>query len=201
MVRRAYENRRGQIIDGALAVFASRGYEGASVREIAEHAGLEKGHVSYYFSAKEDLLFEIINSVHERFVELIDTGGAGGSAQDRLRDLVRRHVLLVCENLAAARVSYEDFRFLAPDRQTEVVRKRDAYEAHVRDLVSACSSGSAGDHGVVLATRGVLGIANWSYHWFQPAGPISAAELADAAGTMALGAVRALAGDISGDPD
>lgn len=200
MVRRNYENRREQVLDGALAVFADRGYEGASLREIAEAAGLEKGHVSYYFSAKEDLLFEIIDATHGSFIALISTAHADAPPTECLRDLARRHVLLVCENLAAARVLYEDFRFLSPDKRRRVVVKRDAYERHVRGLVARCCSRPIEDPAVALATRGVLGIVNWPYQWFQPDGSISAVAVADAAATMALGAVHAMADSASDDP-
>lgn len=51
------EERRDEILAGALAVFSEKGFEGASVKEIAMRAGVAPGLLYHYFDSKEDLLF------------------------------------------------------------------------------------------------------------------------------------------------
>jgi AcrR family transcriptional regulator len=51
--------KRRQILDGAHAVFLSRGFDGASMGEIAREAGVSKGTLYVYFDSKEKL-FEAI---------------------------------------------------------------------------------------------------------------------------------------------
>ena len=46
---------RGQILKAARAVFAERGYEGASMREIADQAGVNPALLQHYFGGKEKL--------------------------------------------------------------------------------------------------------------------------------------------------
>ena len=55
--------KRRQILDGARAVFLSRGFDAASMGEIAKAAGVSKGTLYVYFENKEEL-FEAI--VHEQ---------------------------------------------------------------------------------------------------------------------------------------
>lgn len=50
------EERRIQILDTALTVFASKGFEGTSIKDIAEAAGISQGLMYHYFSSKTDLL-------------------------------------------------------------------------------------------------------------------------------------------------
>lgn len=45
-----------QIIEKAEALFASKGYEGTTVRDIADAAGVNIAMISYYFGSKEKLL-------------------------------------------------------------------------------------------------------------------------------------------------
>ena len=52
----AAEDRRRQILDAAVRVFARRGYHGARVGEIAEEAGVAHGLLYHYFSSKEQVL-------------------------------------------------------------------------------------------------------------------------------------------------
>jgi AcrR family transcriptional regulator len=51
---------REQILDTALALFTSQGYDATSLREIADRLTLTKAAVYYHFPAKELLLIELI---------------------------------------------------------------------------------------------------------------------------------------------
>jgi AcrR family transcriptional regulator len=54
--RRQSEERRVQLIDTALRVFAEKGVEGATVKDLSEAAGVAQGLLYHYFRSKEDLL-------------------------------------------------------------------------------------------------------------------------------------------------
>jgi TetR/AcrR family transcriptional regulator len=68
--RQATLELRRSIADAALSVFAANGFEGASTRAIAALAGVELGHMAYYFKTKEAMWNEVINRfalpTHER---------------------------------------------------------------------------------------------------------------------------------------
>jgi TetR/AcrR family transcriptional regulator, cholesterol catabolism regulator len=49
--------RRKQIIEGAIQVFSTKGFHGATVREIADAAGLNIGTLYNYVRSKEDILY------------------------------------------------------------------------------------------------------------------------------------------------
>lgn len=75
MARWSKEKRaeaRGRILDAARAVFARDGFEGATMRAIAEGAQLAVGTLFNYFANKRDLLFAALlhdlDGVHERCV-------------------------------------------------------------------------------------------------------------------------------------
>lgn len=54
---RLVDLRRKQIIEGAMQVFAAKGFHRASVREIADAAGLTMGTMYNYVRSKEDILY------------------------------------------------------------------------------------------------------------------------------------------------
>ncbi|MDR7467193.1 MAG: TetR/AcrR family transcriptional regulator [Armatimonadota bacterium] len=58
-VRAKQEARRTQILEAAAKVFARKGFEGATISEIARAAGLAEGSIYNYFRSKEDLLVHI----------------------------------------------------------------------------------------------------------------------------------------------
>src|SRR5678815_5590020 len=54
------KDKREQIIDTAMQLFAERGFEGTSIRDIAEKATVNVAMVNYYFGSKEKLFEKII---------------------------------------------------------------------------------------------------------------------------------------------
>ncbi|GAA4146942.1 TetR family transcriptional regulator [Leifsonia shinshuensis] len=52
--------RRQQIVDEAYRVFATRGYHGSSLREIAAAAGIGLSTLQHHFGGKEDLLLAVL---------------------------------------------------------------------------------------------------------------------------------------------
>ncbi|WNG19363.1 TetR family transcriptional regulator [Cystobacter fuscus] len=60
------EERRRQIVQGLLRVMAERGYERASIAEIAKAAGLSPGLVHYHFAQKQEVLLALMEQLAER---------------------------------------------------------------------------------------------------------------------------------------
>ncbi len=59
------DTRREQILNAAAKLFVTKGYDNASVDEIAREAGLSKGSIYWYFKSKLEILFELT----DRYVE------------------------------------------------------------------------------------------------------------------------------------
>ena len=73
------------IIKAAVDVFAQKGYEKATVDEIAAGAAIAKGTVFYNFKSKEDIFFAIIEQGTHDFSELIkERAGQGTTASQKL---------------------------------------------------------------------------------------------------------------------
>ncbi len=83
---RPERTRRGarsvqRIVRAASRVFGRRGYDGASMGEVAREAGVSKGLLHYHFASKEDLLLEAqratFRELHRRFTERAHQGQGG----------------------------------------------------------------------------------------------------------------------------
>ncbi|OAS21563.1 TetR/AcrR family transcriptional regulator [Paenibacillus oryzisoli] len=68
-MKRATGDTKNKIIDAAYQVLAEQGFEKASTKEIAKQAGISQGLINYYFSSKEDLMFEIFHLESTRYIE------------------------------------------------------------------------------------------------------------------------------------
>lgn len=81
--------RRQEIIDAAMAVFAARGFRGSALAEVAEKVGVTPANLLYHFGSKEGLLLAVIAERDRRagdrlLTELAPTGGLAA-----LREAVR----------------------------------------------------------------------------------------------------------------
>src|SRR5262249_17661737 len=71
--------RRTQILDAATRVFASKGFNRATIRAVAQDAGVADGTIYNYFANKTDLLFGLLdrlNDTERRPVSLAQATGA-----------------------------------------------------------------------------------------------------------------------------
>jgi len=185
-------SRRLAILRGAVDVFWSKGYAGATLRLIAIAAGVEKGHLTYYFKTKDDLLFEVVNDLHDQFAErLASSIAAGGDPFAVLRRVLRHHVLVACVQHRQTCVGYDNMRLLTPDRAAVVARKRAAYERSVLDLVRQCQQSAAGvaDLPPEILSKVVLGVACWTPYWYDPDGKLAPESLAKMLADQAVAAL------------
>jgi len=67
------ESVRHRLLDAALAVFASRGFDSATLDQVAEAAGLTKGAIYSNFASKEDLFYTMMNEQALRRAEAVRT--------------------------------------------------------------------------------------------------------------------------------
>jgi AcrR family transcriptional regulator len=58
------EERRRQILDAARRVFIEKGYQSATMSDVARAAGLGKGTLYWYWRSKEDILYDLMVRVH-----------------------------------------------------------------------------------------------------------------------------------------
>ena len=56
---------RERILDVALELFGAQGYDGTSLRQIAEQLGVTKAALYYHFESKEDILRALHMRLHE----------------------------------------------------------------------------------------------------------------------------------------
>src|SRR5438445_1831943 len=69
--REAPGSTKARILGAAEEVFAARGYEGASTRDIAARAGVNISSLHYHWESKETLYFTVFRNIYDQIVDLL----------------------------------------------------------------------------------------------------------------------------------
>lgn len=187
--RKPREERWAELIEVATQVFYEKGYDGASLQDIADRLGMLKGSLYYYIQSKEDLLFDVISSVHKDGLAVIRMRSeVSGPPLHRLRSVIVGHVEHTCRNLVPTAVFLHELSALPEERRREVLGSEHAYQGVFRDLIEQAQR--AGDARAELdprlATLSLLGSANWVYRWFRPGGAFSPEQIGSELAELAI---------------
>ena len=131
---------RARLIDSAMKLFSTRGYDHATIDDISQDAGYSKGAYYFHFSTKEDILIELLR----RWSEDRSTALAGAGGDDGASDI---------RAMLEALFSYDSDRrwpgvlleFWAQSMRNEDVKKRVAqvYASARQNLAAAFNEASA----------------------------------------------------------
>src|SRR5262249_52861899 len=90
-----YDERKESIVGAAARLYARRGFNGASVADLAESCGTSKSLIYHYYQSKEDILFDVMIS-HVRALDEAarEAVADGASPAEKLRRVARTFMAL-----------------------------------------------------------------------------------------------------------
>ncbi len=174
-------------------LFAERGFAATTMRQLADRASLPLSAFYYYFNSKYEVLLAIMDKAMTSLeVAAADAALSVMAPEDRVAELVQRHVIVHLEDPAVARVADGEIKSLQPDDRAAIVARRDAYESHLRDaLEDGVASGTfTPGLDIPVASMAILTMATGVVDWWHPGGRYTIAETAAMMSEFALGLAR-----------
>lgn len=185
------DERRDAIMRGLNTVLRARGTGPLRMQDVADHLGLVKGNLYYYFSSKEELIYHAhVKCVQVSLEALARALASKAHPAERLRTLVIEHILAMTEGEYGA-VLVEDIENLTPAHRRKYVALRDEFERGVRELIKAgIAQGDFAKQDVRTAGFAILGAVNWIPKWYRPDGEMTARAIAERFADMFVRALR-----------
>ncbi|HYK98813.1 MAG TPA: TetR/AcrR family transcriptional regulator [Candidatus Acidoferrales bacterium] len=173
--------RETAIRAAALRIFRRKGYDAASMQEIADAVGLEKGSLYYYISSKEELLVRLFEGRGEQVLGEIDVAASRpGSPRERLRAIVHAYVLGVLRNIDPVHVYLREEYSLPPAALEQVRQTNQAMRQRFERVIEeGVRQGDFVANDPKLATLALLGTCTWVHRWFRPGGRLTDTAVAD----------------------
>jgi AcrR family transcriptional regulator len=194
--RPAYRKRRAELLSAAAVVFREKGFRDTSINDIAERGGTDRATLYYYFATKQEIFDEVVSSVISDSMAYAESVRESNHPPDVKLRLVMTNLMHSCEENYPYAYVYlqENYSTVAGSMAAEYGQR---YSAAVKAIIQegmddGCFA-STSSSSVVAA--GVIGMINWSHHWFKPGGKQSGEQIGQAFADLVL---RGLVVDAAG---
>ncbi len=105
---RTRTDTRARIQQVAVEFFTEHGYEGTSLREIAERLGVTKAALYYHFRSKEDIIQSLVEDYQGQMDELIAWASAQPRTPQARREILTRYMRIVAERDQVFRMLHQN---------------------------------------------------------------------------------------------
>lgn len=174
-------SRKEQIIQAAAKLFRQKGFEAASMRDIASALGIEAASLYSHIKSKDEILEAICFRMADELIKSIDeVNDLYFNAEEKLRMAITNHVKIVAGDLDASSVIQREWRHLTKPRLKEFIILRNRYEDGFKQILIN------GEHENVFdspdkkfAVLTILSAVNWIVEWYNPNGKMDPGEIAE----------------------
>ena len=172
-IAKDHDHKRAHILRAAAKVFATEGFDRASMTQLARECGISKANIYHYYDSKDAILFDILDSylsaLRDRIIAIDVTGL---DPEQRLEKTVSE-ILLAYQGADHEHQVQISGMSALPGAQTKLLRgyQRDMVN-YVSDILKAIAPDTLGKDAVRLraTTMSVFGMLNWYYMWNSGAG-------------------------------
>lgn len=176
-----YEDKKQIILNKAAALIARKGFDVATMMDVAKACGASKSHLYHYFPSKEDLLYAIVHEhvtrqaaelkrilaqplpAEERFAQFIDSF-MQGAARSR-----NEHLMLMNDIKHLPKAQLDEIRRM----EVEITELLDALLREMNPAIMA-EKRMRKPYALLL-----FGMMIWTFSWYRRTGAISPRELAE----------------------
>ncbi|WP_454919190.1 TetR/AcrR family transcriptional regulator [Xanthobacter sediminis] len=177
--RRNKALKREAVLKTASRLFNEKGFHATSLDEVARLLNVTKPTIYHYFKSKDEVLFECCRLG----LEMVETAAAQaiaakGSGLDRLRALMEKYAEVMTMDFGKSVTRTSDAE-LSPESRIILRQVKSQIDHALRASIEAgISDGSIAPCDVRNAAFTIAGALNWIARWYEPDGPLSAAEVA-----------------------
>lgn len=185
-----FDLKRRAVILAAGRAMAKRGFAAISLDEVAKELNVSKPALYYYVRSKHEILFEFHKLSFELGARCREKALAEGkNGLDKFVIYLKAYITGLIDDLGGG-AAMTEYHHLSPEDQKALQPLRDDYDRFYRGLIAeGISDGSIRKVDAKMAVFFVVGAIRGIHRWYNPEGPLSGAQIADAFVDLARGAL------------
>ena len=175
------ENRsvRDKILAAAVQLFAEYGYHAATMRDIAQIAGIQAASIYYHYPSKQTLLVEImeshmwqLNANLERIIR------KPHKVKQCLYEAISNHIQLHTAYKSEFFIIDTEIRALEGENRGKILALRDHYEDLIQGLLrEGMEQGVLRQTDIKISSYAIIAMCTEVAQWFRPAGRLSVQQV------------------------
>lgn len=162
-----------KLIDEAIRLFASKGYRGTTIRDIARATGMTVSNTYYHFGSKQGLMLAVIDRLStELQTEMEDVFQKYSDPLKRFKELVRTHLDRVVRDRHSASLFFLQEEDLIPDNNLMKEVQTSFLSIYQRALADLRTAGYLRSKNVTILAFHIVALVQWHFHWYKPEGKL-----------------------------
>jgi len=181
-------NRRVELLRVCARLFREQGFDGTSIRDISQAAGMHSGSPFYHFKSKQEMLVAVMEQgLTEGLRHSEAVAALALPPEEKFRQLVRAHLGTLCdEGNDFIPVMLYDWRSLTPANRRRVIALKDSYDALWQKMIVELQRVGIAGGDAQLVRLFTFGALNWIARWYHNGGRRSLDEIAEEAARFLL---------------
>lgn len=175
-------NKKALIYEQAAQLFKEKGYQAASMRELATRVALKVSSLYSHIGSKEEILQKFCFDNAQAFIDGMDKIKLDLSLNNiqKIEALIRLHVHIATQNPMSATVFNDEWRNLSAPYLKDFLAMRKQYELDFKAIIEAgIASGELKSLNADVALFTILTSVRWLHYWYGPQRNINTEALCD----------------------
>lgn len=194
-IAKDHDAKRAHILKTAARVFADTGFVRASMSQVAKDCGISKANIYHYYSGKDALLFDILDTyLLELRNRLLHLPLDGMPPEEQLRAIVSETLHAYDGMDDEHKIQTEGIPLLQPEQQVVLKNYQRDMVQQLSDVVRAIAPDVFDDDRQKLraTVMSIFGMLNWFYMWNKGAKEKARTDYADLVTRLTLTGVKGL---------
>ena len=173
-IAKDHDEKRTQILKSAAKVFATEGFDRASMTQLARDCGISKANIYHYYDSKDAILYDILETYLSTLRDRVCGITLDGLPPDaQLHNVVLEILLAYQGSDHEHRVQINGVDRLPAEQQTVLRGYQREMVVFLGDILARVAPDTLGQDRSALraVTMSVFGMLNWYYMWNKDAGP------------------------------
>ena len=185
-------NRRDALLRVSAKLFREKGFDGTSIRDISNAAGMHSGSPFYHFKTKQDILVAVMEQgLAEGLRRTEEVMALPLPPEQKLAKLIRAQLGTILEEGSDfIPVLLYDWRSLNAANRRRIVALKDRYDALWQEVIDDLQRAGQMPGDAQLMRLLILGAVNWTGTWYRTGGRLSLDKVADDAARLFLHGAR-----------
>jgi AcrR family transcriptional regulator len=177
-----------KLIEVAIELFATNGFRGTSIRNIAKAMGMTISNIYYYYENKYGLLLAVLEHLSMDLMEQLQRiMKMDLDSIDRFKLLVTTHLDNIARDKNKASLFFLDEEALSP-AANEINKQFQLSILNIyrQELQNLRTAGYIKYKNITVLAFNVIGVIQWHLRWYRPGGKLSIEEVKKEALTFIL---------------